>query len=257
MSKIYIQSMPKAGTYFFGAVLEKLGLLNSGFHIHGGFVQHTLAYSDEINRERPTETELGINWTTVLPALPENSFCFGHFPASFSSWCFPRYKYVIAYRDPSETLVSEFIDFRFRRRDLAWISKAEITDDGEAFEAYLTLHGVSHHTVLFSHVIELRRILVRSVAPTMFHPERFAFFDFKKARVSAQEISRLADFVLDGKNDIDSIQILRESLETETKTKATDLRIDREALWTSEAKNIFGKSRLPHLIEDAQKIGLL
>lgn len=253
---IYIYSMPKAGTYFFSALLDKLGFQDTGYHLNRDNYLDTKAHSLEVNAQTPGKAKVKKFFVPVLRELPVNAVLAGHFPLPINYQVLgPKGMYLCAYRDPKKTLVSEFIDFRFRRTDIPWISRRSIEDDQQAFLQFLTRHGVTAHLSVFREFTLLRSIVVSPLAPPVLQKNTY-FVNFDQLRADPKTAVGIAKFLGAELTDAAVMKRVKAALSAETKTKATALDIDREAFWTAEAEEIYAKSKFPAIQEMAESLGL-
>ena len=242
---VYIFSLPKAGTYFFSALLEKLGFNDTGFHISGSSYLDTKAHSLLVNAKTPGKARIDKFFVPVIRALGEKDVAAGHFPLPLNfKIAGRRGRYLCAYRDPRRTLVSEFIDFRFRREDVNWVSTAEIPDDAAAFCAYLARHGVKAHLNIFRNIVLLRMIEQSLLCPDELRDAMF-FVNFDHALVDSAITRAIAGFLGVVLTEDEARSHLQQALDSETKTKATNITVDREALWTDAAQKIYDESEFP------------
>lgn len=252
---VYIQTLPKAGTYFLGEVLTRLGFDNTGIHLFQKFYLDTGKYSLEQNAKRPSTTHVRKNFKPVVANLKPNEFLFGHFPLSLNlATVSDRMKFIVAYRDPRKTMVSEFIDFRFRRADVKLFSTKAIPDDHKAFHAYLHRQGVKGHFTNMRNIVLLRE-MVRSglMGPPA---RRFHFVHFDALLADPSELAKIAAFLERPLEPDAAAEMLAACRAAETKTKATDVAFDRDAAWDEEAEAIYENSGYPWLLEAGRKAGL-
>lgn len=252
---IYIYTIPKAGTYFLAELLGMLGFHNTGYHVSRRSYLDTRNHSLEENARTPSVARVNQFFVRTLRRLEDRDVAFGHFPAPLYPQIFARQpKFICSYRAPRETLVSEFIDFRFRRSDVDWIAPSAIEDDGTAFVRYLEAHGVTNHAGIFKSMLQYQYFLMH---PFVSEEERnnTLFVDFDALKASADEVSRIARFL---SVDIDSDQsrsILQELLAAQTKTRSDDVRVRRETFWNQEAEALYAASEFPAICEMAVRYG--
>lgn len=253
---VYIYSMPKAGTYFLAKLLESLGFEDTGFHIDRLEYLDTRSQPPEVNTATPAKARVRRFFVPVVRELTERQVAFGHFALPLNPAVLgDDGRYVCAYRDPRATLVSEFLDFRFRRTGVAWALPAAVPDDKDAFVAYLKRHGVTGHLAIFREFVLLRAMLASPLAsPHLVRACHFVNFDH--LRGDAQAVVPLARFLHVALDLAQAERHLAQTLAAETKTKATGLSIDRNALWTDEAEAIYARSRFPQIRRMAENLGL-
>jgi hypothetical protein len=250
--KLYIYTIPKSGTYFLASLIGRMGYENTGYHINATDYLDTLNYELETNRESPHKTERDVSFLPVLQGLKDRQLAFGHFPAAALPGVLPQYKFVCAYRHPKKTLVSEFIDFRFRRKDVDWITPAAIPNDNEAFETYLRRHGIFQEKI-FANMLSVS-MSVSEPSCTPFAPKNYHFLNFDEMLANPKNsIEALAEF-LEFESD-DMMALFQETQGIETKTKATSILIDREKFWTPEALELYESRSFDAIIDRGIKLG--
>lgn len=253
---IYIYSMPKAGTYFFSTLLDKLGFPDTGIHLGRDTYLDTKSQSMEVNAHYPGRAKVKRFFVPVARELPPRAVLAGHFPLPINYQVLgPKGFYLCAYRDPRKTLVSEFIDFRFRRKDIPWISAQMIRDDREAFVAFLKRHGTVAHLGVFREFTLLRSIVVSPLAPAILQKNTY-FVNFDQLRADPSKAVAIADFLGTELDEAAILSRMQDALGAETKTKATDIEIDRAAIWSDEAEMIYNTSRFPAIKAMAEELGL-
>lgn len=248
--KIYIDTIPKAGTYFTAAFLSELGFTDTGLHVGQEEVLRTADFDARINAERPTKTAEKRAYAEVIRGLKEGELAFGHYPVALHPLRFPGVFFVCCYRHPRKTLVSEFIDFRFRRKDIGWISPRRIADDQEAFRAYMERHAARHLSAM--RALLGVSWLMRVRAPG-FTRRRYAFCNFDDLLTDSAVARNLAAAV--GADPERAPAALEAAKAAETKTKATDIAVNRAALWTPEAERLYAASGAERLVRRARRLG--
>jgi hypothetical protein len=248
--------MPKAGTYFFSTLLEKLGFEDTGYHLSRDNYLDTKAHPLEVNATHPDKARVQRFFVPVVRELPARAVLAGHFalPLNFNVLGL-KGVYLCAYRDPRKTLISEFIDFRFRRKDIPWLSRPVIADDREAFAAYLRHHGILAHLGIFREFVLLRSVVVSPLAPPVLQKNTY-FVNFDHLRSEPRTALGIAKFLHADLTDAEVLQRVKAALSAETKTKATAIDIDRDAFWTEEAEEIYARSKFPAVKEMAENLGL-
>lgn len=253
---IYIYSLPKAGTYFFAAFLAELGFEDTGLHIDRLSYLDTHKQTNEANARRPGGAKVKSFFVPVVRALAKHQVAFGHFPLPM------HYKilaedgiYVCAYRDPKRTLVSEFIDFRYRREDVRWLSRETVPDDHDAFNLYLKKHGLTAHLAVFREIVLLLSIVLSPLAPPVLRKNTI-FVNFDEIRAKPRAALPLARFLQVELSEVEVLERLETALGAETKTKATEIALDRDALWSDEAESLYARSQFPAIKTMAEELGL-
>jgi hypothetical protein len=249
--KIYIYTIPKAGTYFLADFVSRLGFNNTGWHASRGNVLNTIGFDAETNSRYPSRTVEKQPFMRTLNLMNDGDLAFGHFAVPLMGWLFPGFFYICAYRHPRETLVSEFVDFRFRRKDVGWLSQERVPDDKEAFSLFLAKHGPNHMGV-FSQMLAVT-LLQRERLCHAFEPERFHILNFNSLLNDPGAARALAAAL--GKSSEEAAAALEATKQAETKTKATDLAIDREALWSDAAEEFYHDLDAEAFVERGRQLG--
>jgi hypothetical protein len=252
--RAYIFTVPKAGTYLMSEFLTRLGLASSGWHIAQNKALHTHGLDADTNRSEPSRAMVATSYLSSFRKLPAGQHAFGHFNPLYVP---PQvlldkdYCIIAVRRHPREVLVSEFIDFRHRRRDVDWVSEQRIPDHAEAFLAYLRQHG---------HVIRnicLNFLLLREASSQLHYLElvgrpRHLFTDFRSfvdPQTGPAEATRIADF-LGCRLAASAIEQCHEAaLASDNKTKSEGLVLPypRQALWSDQAEQEYAALGFEHL----------
>lgn len=245
-ARAYIYTIPKAGTYLMSAFVHALGWASSGWHVAQNHVLYTLEFDRRTNLERPSKATASDSYLNSFSRLPERQHAFGHFNPLFvpaSLLADKDYRVIALRRHPREVLVSEFIDFRHRRHDLAWVGEGRVPDHAEAFALYLREHGPVIRNIC------LDSLLLEQMQASLDYGElcrgaRVLFQDFGTfvgAATGPAAALAIARFLGDGR-DADEIAAVRvQALAADNKTKATELVLpyEREALWTQAAEQAY------------------
>jgi hypothetical protein len=147
--------------------------------------------------------------------------------------------------------MSEFIDFRFRREDVRWIARDQIPDDRDAFAAFLERHGEAHMAV-FSQMLAIT-VLRNEPLCSRFQTDQFHMLNFETMLKSPQCAIDLA-----GRLGIPSdraTEALEQTRSADTKTKATGLDIDRAALWSDQAEEVYHKINAEAYVTRGRELG--
>ncbi len=249
--KVYIFTIPKAGTYFIAELLERLGFNNTGYHVSQKRLLDTKKLDLESNAKTPSKAMVEQNFTKTLREMKDNDLAFGHFPVPLMAWLQPQFRFVCAYRHPRKTLISEFIDFRFRRSDVKWISRDTIPDDREAFATYLVRHG-ENHAAIFSQMLAVS-LLVAEPLCTRYPSEHFHFLNFDHLLADVEVARGLAAAL--GVNSIDIARVHAETLMAETKTKSSGTEVDRNSLWSDRAEELYVACRFDQYVQRGKELG--
>ncbi|MCX7288625.1 MAG: hypothetical protein NTW20_14005 [Rhodobacterales bacterium] len=249
--KVYIYTIPKAGTYFLADFISRLGFHNTGFHVNQKKFLNTAKLDLETNARFPSQAMERQSFMKTLRDMNDGDLAFGHFPVPLMAWIFPEFFFVCAYRHPRQTLVSEFIDFRFRREDVRWIARDQIPDDRDAFCAYLERHGEGHMAV-FSQMLAVT-VLRNEPLCSRFQTGQFHMLNFETLLKSPQCAIDLANRL--GIPPARATEALEQTRNAETKTKATGLDIDRAALWSDRAEDWYGKINAEAYVTRGRELG--
>jgi len=252
--KIYIYTIPKAGTYYTAEVLSQLGFGNTGIHVESfRSCLMTLELDMDTNREKPGKAQNFVNAIDVVDNAPDNSFLFGHCPLHLLASAFSEVKFLCCYRHPRQTLFSEFWDFRFRRTDIDWLSPQAIPDDRRAFVTYLERHSPVQYEIsaTFTDLAES----VQNPHRKSRNPERFILVSFDDLRYNPQMIAEVGKHLGKSVSIKEAHAIIQRVQVTETKTKAN---YDRqpESFWTPEAETAYARAGFPELERRMQAAGL-
>lgn len=250
--KLYLHTLPKAGTYFMAELVGRLDYRNTGYHVERLRYLDTFSVDPKTNREFPAAARRDVACFELLRSLQDKEFAFGHYEASAFPDVLTDFKFICMYRHPRETLVSEFIDFRFRRKGVTWVMPTAISDDAEAFVEYMRRQAVHPRNILSKMLGVQARVLDPNVPS--HDPERYLFLNFSDVLHKPEEpLQRLAAFL-----DVEEELVTRASgdaLEADTKTRATDLSIDRDGLWSDQARKEYARLNFQVLVEDARRFG--
>jgi hypothetical protein len=249
--KVYIYTIPKAGTYFLADFIARLGFHNTGFHVNQKKFLNTAKFDLETNARFPSRTMERQSFMKTLRDMNDGDLAFGHFAVPLMAWIFPDFFFVCAYRHPRKTLMSEFIDFRFRREDIAWIARDMIPDDRDAFAAYLERHGEGHMAI-FSQMLALT-VLRNEPLCGRFQTGQFHMLNFETLLKSPEAAVDLAERL--GVRAKPAMEALEETKNAETKTKATGLDIDRDALWSDRAEELYARINAEAYVKRGRELG--
>ncbi|MDT8853542.1 sulfotransferase domain-containing protein [Paracoccaceae bacterium Fryx2] len=249
--KVYIYTIPKAGTYFLADFIARLGFNNTGMHINQKRFLNTAKLDMETNARFPSRAMERQPFMKTLREMNDLDLAFGHFPVPLMAWLFPDFFFVCAYRHPRKTLMAEFVDFRFRREDLKWMARDQIPDDRDAFCAYLERHGEGHMAV-FSQMLALT-LLRNEPLCGRFQTDQFHMLNFEDLLKNPQGAADLAArFGIGPEQAAEALDLTRNA---ETKTKATGLEIDREALWSDRAEDLYARINAEAYVTRGRELG--
>jgi hypothetical protein len=226
-TRIYIYTIPKSGTYLMSGFVHALGFPSTGWHIAQSQTLETLSADAKTNAREPSKTAVARGYLDSFTAVPPGHHAYGHFSPLYltpSLITEHGYRFIAIKRHPRDVLVSEFIDFRHRRVDVAWVSEARIPDPQRAFETYLARHGKVIRHICASFLL-LEQTVANPLYRELMRERRHLFLDF--ARLVDSEVS----------------SEWRKALAADNKTKAAGLalRYDRVALWTEKAEATYAQ----------------
>jgi len=243
--KAYIYTIPKAGTYLMSEFLIQLGIMSTGWHIGQNRYLDTFSFDQETNKVTPTKTKRKRSYIESFQSIPYGFHAFGHFsPVYVPPAIFGRsFKFLCVKRRPKEVLLSEFIDFRFRRSDVKFVSKNTIKDNKKAFEFYITKHA---HVIksIFQNFIFLEECSRSHAYISLVGKNNFYFLDFKEfinPESGPKLAIELSDFFgIDASVDQTTAK-WKNALAADNKTKSLDVSIDipREEFWTAKALDLY------------------
>lgn len=250
--KLYIFTVPKAGTYFLADFIGRLGFENTGFHVSANSFLNTKKLDLQTNTRFPGKAKENRICMRLLREVGHGQLAFGHLSVPILSPLFPAFRFVCAYRHPRTTLVSEFVDFRFRRLDLPQFSAQEIPDDRYAFCTYLERRAQGH----LGHLSEMIAVALLRNEDCYAHltADRAYMLNFDKLLQSPGECRELCAWL--GLDPETGPPALDQTRATDTKTNATGIELDREALWSDRARELYARSGAEDLVRRAREVGL-
>jgi hypothetical protein len=250
--KLYLYTLPKAGTYFMAELIGQLGYRNTGYHVERLRYLDTHSLDAKTNREFPLAARTDVACFDLLRTLADGDFAFGHYEAAAFPDVLTDFKFICMYRHPREVLVSEFIDFRFRRKGVPWALPSAIPDDVEAFAEYMRRHA-RHPQKILSKMLGVQSRVLDPLVPS-HDPKRYLFLNFSDVMKRPEApLRQLATFL-----EVDEVKVreaYQAALDAETKTKATDIRIDRASLWSHAAEVEYARLNFYGLASDAYRFG--
>ncbi|NDY89915.1 hypothetical protein [Ideonella livida] len=252
-SKLYVFTLPKAGTYFLAELASRLGWYHSGIHLGEDHYLDTAAQSLAENAHNPSAVRRQQPFTRTLAELPAGALCVGHMPPLYFNRPHQAEVAVLACRrHPREALVSEFIDFRFRRDDelVRWIHPRTVPDHLAAFTLYLRQHGPVMADIVATWVAyhQLRQsswyVRTRPIG-------EYAAVDFETLMgadplPALRTIARAFGQRLDDANLLD-LHARAKAADNKTKAVGQRFPIPREALWTPQAEAAYQDLGMPEL----------
>jgi hypothetical protein len=246
---IYIYTVPKAGTYLLGALLEELGYKNTGWHIANNSYLDTHSFDDVTNREFPSKTKVEKFYIKTFREIQNNQFAFGHLnPSQLPNQLYHTFHFISSYRHPREVLQSEFIDFRYRRKDVRFVSEAAIFDRVTAFEAYMQEHAPIIRNIFINFLIFQDRY--RTPLNRVIFGEKnlcINFRDLINNNPPESFVRELARFFQHSPEQI--LNILRRAQQRDNKTKSTELKLsfNKKELWSEKAESLYRELNFPEI----------
>jgi len=249
--KVYIYTIPKAGTYFLADFIGRLGFRNTGFHVNQNRFLNTAKFDVETNAKFPGRAMEKKLFIKTLRDMNDGDLAFGHFPVPMMAFMFPDFFFVCSYRHPRQTLISEFIDFRFRREDLKWLDRETIPDDKMAFATYLEKHG-ENHVSIFSQMLGISLLRSEPLCKR-FQTNKFHMLHFEALLKDHKVAEDLA--VALGVDPALAADALEKTKMADLKTKATGLEIDRDALWSDQAEELYQRINADAYVIRGRELG--
>lgn len=252
---IYIYTIPKAGTYFLGGFLEELGYENTGWHISVESYLDTQNFDDVINREYPSQTKVSQFYLKTFRQIQPCHFAFGHFsPGQLPNRIGKGFSFVSSYRHPREVLQSEFIDFRYRRKDVKLVSESIFSDPVIAFETYMEKHAVILKNIFINFLLFQERYLTPLYQD--FFGRHNVCFDFNsliEESIPDPVLERLATYFECSTDEMASLVEKAKIRDNKTKSVGLQLPISRDELWTDQTEQIYKELKF-YEIEEAIKV---
>jgi hypothetical protein len=247
-TRIYIYTIPKSGTYLMSGFVHALGFPSTGWHIAQSQTLETLSADAKTNAREPSKTAVARGYLDSFTAVPPGHHAYGHFSPLYltpSLITEHGYRFIAIKRHPRDVLVSEFIDFRHRRVDVAWVSEARIPDPQRAFETYLARHGKVIRHICASFLL-LEQTVANPLYRELMRERRHLFLDFARlvdpdlGPIAAAEVAAFLGQTVTG-SEVSSEW--RKALAADNKTKAAGLALqyDRVALWTEKAEATYAQ----------------
>lgn len=115
-AKLFVASLPKAGTHLFAKILEEVGLYNTSWHVGYSRTmfsnvpdQKLLDFQLESDLHRGIVRFVDVDRNSVMKLLPRDHFCVGHLPPHvFDPIILDKMRVVFLYRKPRDMLMSTF-----------------------------------------------------------------------------------------------------------------------------------------------------
>ena len=77
--KLYLYTLPKAGTYFMAELIGRLGYSNTGYHVERLRYLDTKSLDTKTNREMPDRAARNMACFDLMRRLRDREFAFGHY----------------------------------------------------------------------------------------------------------------------------------------------------------------------------------
>lgn len=238
---IYIYTIPKAGTYFLGSLVESLGYFNTGWHVSIENYLDTKNFDQDTNREYPGKTSKKQFFIKTFRQIKASQLAFGHIsPYKLPNKLANKFIFISSYRHPREVLESEFIDFRYRRKAVHFVSLNKIKNFTDAFEIYLERHG----KIIRNIFIEFLSFQDRYTNPLYKRafPDNNLCINFKDLISGKNSLSTLKNILefLDCKVSNPSLFLEQvKSQENKTKSVGLSLLFERHELWNSKCELLY------------------
>lgn len=253
-TKLYIFTIPKAGTYFLAELMSRLGWVDSGLHIAEDHYLDTKRQPMAIAASHTLSTEHQRPYYQSLEQVRAGQLCFGHMnPMLFFRPHQGDFAVLGCRRRLRDVLAAEFVDFRYRRVDprLSWISRDAIAADGDAFVEYLRRNGPAIADIAATYLAyrELRSAHYYNDTRDIGRYVDLAFEHLMGPHPLA-EMRRLARAFGLTRSDEELLAVLQQAKAAENKTKTTGqaIQVDRAGLWAHpEAQALYEKLGLRQL----------
>ena len=240
-SPVYIYTIPKAGTYFLASLVEALGYFNTGWHISVRKYLDTKNFDDDTNRQSPSKTKVKQSFIKTFSQIKSSQLAFGHIsPYKLPNKTANKFLIISSYRHPREVLESEFIDFRYRRNDVRFISQKKVKSFDDAFEIYMNRHGAIIRNIF----VEFLSVQDRYTNPLYKRafPDNNLCIDFKdliSGENSLSTFKKILEF-LDCKVPNPSLFLEKvKSQENKTKSVGLNLPFERHELWNNRCELLY------------------
>ena len=127
-----------------------------------------------------------------------------------------------------------------------------IPNDQDAFCSYLQ-HHAPHHVQIFSEMLGLR-VMQQDPLFRQYDSSQFFWVNFDKMLNSDAEALAMGRHF--GFRDTQTLDAYKIALTTNAKTKASGIRIDREALWSGEANELYARLNCDAIVARMTATGL-
>ena len=252
MFKGYIYSIPKSGTYLFAKFLSSIGYEDTGWHISLNEYLDTKNFDVITNKEHPSATEKKQLYLKSFRQIKPGAFAFGHFnPMYIPPQMLRQFRIIVTRRHPREVLVSEFIDFRHRRKDTVFSNLETFPAPEEAFFHYMNHHAPIIRNVCRNHII-LSEIWALDDYRELIAGGDMMFVDFRSFldREKGSAIARhIAKFMGNGADEGVIDEKYLAALEADNKTKSSDIDVpySRNWLWSERNMAIYSALGFPEI----------
>jgi len=126
--RVFLTTIPKAGTYMMAKMLPRLGVADCGIHVlRQGVVDHRFA-PERLRRHFPSALSRSIEMADALRLIAPGQFAFGHLGLKDGDVraLLADFKVVLMIRDLRDVYVSLLRFFREIRRDMPALDKASL-----------------------------------------------------------------------------------------------------------------------------------
>ena len=128
-SRVFVLSLPKAGTYLIAALLERSGFIATGWHVRlDGYEDYSTVPLDQA-RQTPAACRRERPLAATLEAIPPGGFAVGHLPYSATTASLLRpFRCLVLLREPRAALLSrlrfQWASGRAAARAASWLAAA-------------------------------------------------------------------------------------------------------------------------------------
>lgn len=126
--RVFVTTIPKAGTYMMAKMLPRLGAVDCGVHVlHHGIVDNRFA-PERLQRHHPSALGRAIAVRDAVRLIAPGQFAYGHIGLHDEEirTAFTQFKVVMMYRNLRDTYVSLVRFFREIRHDVAKMHRAAL-----------------------------------------------------------------------------------------------------------------------------------
>ena len=238
---LYIYTIPKAGTYFLTSLVESLGYFNTGWHISVREYLDTKKFDSITNRQTPSKTKVKQSLVKSFSQINPSQLAFGHIsPYKLPNRLANKFIFISSYRYPREVLESEFIDFRYRRNDVRFISTKKVESFIDAFEIYMNRHASIIRNI-FIEFLSFQDFYTNPLYKRAF-PNNNLCIDFKDLISGENSLSTLKLILKFLNCEITNPSLFLDrvkSQDNKTKSVGLELPFERHELWNSKCESLY------------------